>query len=202
MIKTFSSGILGANTHLFYDENSDEGIVVDCGNDPSEVNLFCMQKGINVKYVVLTHGHYDHAHFFREYKNTFKSAKTVCHRDEIPVLTNAMANVSILFGDSETYPLPDETVTDGDELTVGRYTFRVIHTPGHTPGGICLYCEEEKLMFTGDTLFCGGIGRTDFLYGDEAVMISSLQMLLNMDGEIEFYSGHGCEGKIKNERYF
>lgn len=201
MIKTFSDGLLGSNTHLFYDENSDEGMIIDCGNDPKEVNLFCMQKGIKVKYVVLSHGHYDHAHYFAEYKNTFKSAITVCHKDEVPVLTNGMANVSMLFGASETYPKPDKTVTEGDELTVGEYVFKVLHTPGHTPGGICLYCEKEKLMFTGDTLFYGGVGRTDFMYGDYDAMLCSLQRLIEMDGDIEFYSGHGIAGKIKNERY-
>ena len=202
MIKIFSDGMLGSNTYLFCDEKSDEGMIIDCGNAPFGVDLYCKQKGLTVKYVVLTHGHYDHAHFFREYKNTFPSAQTVCHRGELPVLMNPMANVSSLFGDSETYPEPDLTVADGEEIKVGEYSFKVIHTPGHTPGSICLYCEKEKLMFTGDTLFCGGIGRTDFLYGDDSAMVTSLQTLLNMDGEIEFYSGHGGVGKIRNERYF
>ena len=202
MIKTFSDGLLGSNTHLFYDENNDEGMIIDCGNDPRDVNLYCMQHGVNVKYVVLTHGHYDHAHFFRDYMETFKNAKTVCHKDEIPVLTNTDANVSGFFGDSEVYPEPDETVNEGDELMVGEYTFKVLSTPGHTPGGICLYCEKEKIMFTGDTLFNCGVGRTDFLYGDEAAMVRSLERLLGMDGDIVFYSGHGAVGKIKNEVYF
>ncbi len=201
MIKTFSDGLLGSNTHLYYNENSDEGMIIDCGNSPSAVNLFCMQKGIKVKYVVLTHGHYDHAHYVEEYKNTFKTAKIIAHKDEIAVLSNPDANVSSLLGAYESYPSPDETVEDGDTLEIGESEFKVVHTPGHTPGGICLYCEKEKIMFTGDTLFYGGIGRTDFLYGDYDAMLRSLQMLLKMDGETEFYSGHGISGKIKNERY-
>ncbi len=201
MIKTFSNGLLGSNTHLYYDEKSDEGMVIDCGNNPADVNLFCMQKGIKVKYVVLTHGHYDHAHYVNEYKNTFKTAKTVSHKDEIAVLSNPSANVSEYFGKGAVYPSPDETVKDGDTLEIGESVFEVLHTPGHTPGGICIYCEKEKIMFTGDTLFCGGVGRTDFLYGDYGAMHRSLQTLLKMDGDIDFYSGHGMSGKIKNERY-
>lgn len=201
MIKTFSNGLLGSNTHLYYDEKSGKGMIIDCGNRPEEIRLFCDINGITVRFIVLTHGHYDHAHYVSDYKNLFKTACVVSHKDEIPVLVNDMANVSGMFGDPSTYPEPDKTVTDGDTLNVGESEFKVIHTPGHTVGGICLYCEEEKIMFTGDTLFYGGVGRTDFMYGDYDAMINSLQTLLDMDGEIEFYSGHGISGKIKNERF-
>ncbi len=201
MIKTFENGLLGSNTHLYYDEKSGEGMIIDCGNNPAEVNLFCMQKGIKVKYIVLTHGHYDHAHYVSEYKSTFRAAKILSHNDEIAVLSNPSANVSEFFGKGEAYPMPDETVDDGDTLKIGESVFKVLHTPGHTPGGICLCCEKERIVFTGDTLFFGGIGRTDFLYGDDKAMLFSLRRLFKMDGDTDFYSGHGMSGKIKHERY-
>ncbi len=200
MIKTFSEGILGSNTYLYFDEKSKEGMIVDCGNNPDDIFDFCNENGVNVRIIVLTHGHFDHAHFIENYKNKFSCAVTVCHEKEIPVLSDSMANVSMLFGYPEIYPNPDKTVAEGDILNVGNSNFEVLHTPGHTPGGICLYCEKEKIMFTGDTLFCGGRGRTDFKYGDESALISSLEKLINMDGEISFYSGHGMEGKIKYEK--
>ena len=200
MIKTFSNGLLGSNTHLYYDDKSGEGMIIDCGNRPSEILEFCNKNGISVKYVVLTHGHYDHAHYVRDYKECFRSATVISHDDEIRVLSDMNANVSALIGDPSTYPAPDKTVEEGELLYVGDKCFTVLHTPGHTPGGICLYCKEENVMFTGDTLFFGGIGRTDFMYGDYEKMIRSLQRLLSMDGDIDFYSGHGIKGKIKYER--
>ena len=201
MIKTFSNGLLGSNTHLYYDEKSREGMIIDCGNHPSEIVDFCNNNEITVKFIVLTHGHYDHAHYVKDFKNFFKTASVISHKSEIQVLTDMTANVSVLVGDPSTYPEPDRTVEEGDILNIGDKSFAVIHTPGHTPGGICLYCEEDNVMFTGDTLFCGGIGRTDFMYGNYNEMISSLQRLLTMDGDIEFYSGHGISGKIKYEMY-
>lgn len=175
-------------------------MIVDCGNAPQKIYEYCKINGIAVRYIVLTHGHFDHAHYVNEYKKLFGSADVVAHRDEVKVLTDPNANVSALFGEPTVYPEPDIAVTEGDILTVGEASFAVLHTPGHTPGGICLYCEKEKIMFTGDTLFFGGSGRTDFLYGDSGAMLRSLTRLLGMDGEIEFYSGHGSDGKIKYER--
>lgn len=198
MIKAFSNGLLGSNTYLY--ASGSVGMIVDCGNAPQKIYEYCKINGIAVRYIVLTHGHFDHAHYVNEYKKLFGSADVVAHRDEVKVLTDPNANVSALFGEPTVYPEPDITVTEGDILTVGEASFAVLHTPGHTPGGICLYCEKEKIMFTGDTLFFGGSGRTDFLYGDSGAMLRSLTRLLGMDGEIEFYSGHGSDGKIKYER--
>lgn len=198
MIKAFSNGLLGSNTYLY--TSGSEGMIVDCGNAPQKIYEYCKINGIAVRYIVLTHGHFDHAHYVNEYKKLFGSADVVAHRDEVKVLTDPNANVSALFGEPTVYPEPDIAVTEGDILTVGEASFAVLHTPGHTPGGICLYCEKEKIMFTGDTLFFGGSGRTDFLYGDSGAMLRSLTRLLGMDGEIEFYSGHGSDGKIKYER--
>lgn len=199
MVKAFSEGLLGSNTYLY--TNSGEGMIVDCGNPPQKIYEYCETDGITVRCIVLTHGHYDHAHYVNEYKELFPSAQTVAHRDETAVLNNPEANVSALFGEPTVYAAPDKAVADGDLLNVGDACFKVLHTPGHTPGGICLYCEKEKLMFTGDTLFCGGYGRTDFLYGDENALFSSLKRITSVSGDTVFYSGHGIEGRIEYEKY-
>lgn len=197
MIKTVNTGLLGSNVHIFYDEASKEAMIVDCGAPLSNVLPFIKEKELEVKYIVLTHGHYDHVHFVHEYAEKFKDAKIICHKTEPTVLLDSEANVSDLVGDTAVYDEPYVTVSEGDVLIVGAYEFKVIHAPGHTPGCICLYCEKEKLMFTGDVIFDGAIGRTDFKYGNMKDMRSSLIRLLSMDGDITFYAGHYGPSKFK-----
>jgi glyoxylase-like metal-dependent hydrolase (beta-lactamase superfamily II) len=133
----------------------------------------------------------------------------VCHEEESKVLTDPEANVSYLFGDTNAYEDCAVKVKEGDNIVLsgiddnGNETdmkFTVMHTPGHTPGCICLYNEEEKLMLTGDTLFAGGYGRTDFKYGSGAELMRSLRRLLSMEDEIVFYSGHGEMSRIGWEK--
>ncbi len=201
MLKTFKNGLLGSNTYLVWDEITLDAMIIDCGNEPREIEIFCTENKLNVKYIVLTHGHYDHADFVCAYKAIFKSTKVVAHEAEKVVLCDSEANVSLLVGAICTYPMPDICVKEGDTLVLGDMIFTVMHTPGHTPGCICLYCEKEKLLFTGDTLFAGGRGRTDFKYGNESEIQKSLARLCSLDGNTVFYSGHGEKGIIKNERY-
>ena len=198
MIKAFKSGLLGSNTYLYY--NNGEGMIIDCGNPPEAIKSFAEESDVAVKYVILTHAHYDHADYIEKYKTTFPGAKIICHEDEICVMQDAEANVSIYFGAPRRYGTPDITVKEGDTVTVGNAAFTVLSTPGHTPGSICLLCEGEGIMFTGDTLFHYGRGRCDFKYGNEYDMKRSLERLLSLDGEITFYSGHGEAAKIKDER--
>ena len=200
-IKAYKNGLLGSNTYLVWDEESSEAMIVDCGNDPRDITPLVKEAGLDVRYVVLTHGHYDHADYIEDYAFYFPNAKTVCHEAEVSVMNDPDANVSALLGLEREYLEPDMTVDEGDVLMIGKKEFAVISTPGHTPGSICLYCEEERVMFTGDTLFVRGVGRTDFKYGSGAELLRSLRRLSKMDGEITFYSGHGDEGKLKYERY-
>ena len=148
-IQTFDGGLLGSNTFLVWETESLEGMVIDCGNIPETVQTFASCKGIKVKYIVLTHGHYDHAEYAKYYRSAFAGAMLVSHRAENAVLTDSEANVSELFGEANIYPLPDLELEDGDALTLGDgesgTEFICIHTPGHTPGSICLYCEKEKI---------------------------------------------------------
>jgi glyoxylase-like metal-dependent hydrolase (beta-lactamase superfamily II) len=200
MIKIFENGLLGSNTFLYCDLESKEAMIIDCGNMPGEILSFCKENNLKVKYIALTHGHCDHIHYVGLYKSIFENALIVCHKDELPLLFDPEANVSSLMGAPTVYPQPDKTVVEGDTLSVGNTDFKVIHSPGHTPGGICLYCEKEKIMFTGDTLFANGRGRTDFKYGSETELLKSLSRLTAMDGDITFYSGHGMSSMIKYEK--
>lgn len=199
MYKCFSSGLLGSNTYVVYDEASRECLVVDAGNPVSAVSSFIEDMGLTVKYIVLTHAHYDHADFVGQYKAKFDGAVVVVHEDEVKVMTDSEANVSVYFGMPKSYGYPDKTVKEGDTLTIGESKYRVLHTPGHTPGSICLYNSAERLMLTGDTLFRYGRGRCDFKYGSEADIELSLRRLLSMSADIVFLSGHGMPSTIGAE---
>ncbi len=199
MIKTFNNGLLESNVHIY--SNNSEAMIIDCGAPISNAKQYIAQNSLTVKYIVLTHGHFDHVAFIDDYANAFPNAKIVCHEAEKTVLYNPEANLSPYFSCEAVYDYPYTTVKHSDTLTVGDATFKIIHTPGHTPGSICLYCNEEKIMFTGDVLFDGTYGRTDFPYGDTEQMFNSLKMLLKMDGDITFYSGHYGASKIKENQH-
>jgi len=130
----------------------------------------------------------------------------VAHRAEKPVLSDSEANVSAFFGSASFYPFPDMEIEEGDTVSLGQgetqAEFTCIHTPGHTPGSICLYCEKEKIMFTGDTLFNMGFGRTDFKHGNPQALSVSLKRLTDMDGDIEIYAGHGGKAKLGAQKFF
>ncbi len=204
MIQAFPK-IFTSNTYLVWDENSLDAMIIDCATEPDKISEFCRTHFLKVKYIVLTHGHYDHAVYIKEYKAAFPQALTVAHENEKAVLSDSEANASGLFGASCTYPMPDLDVREGDELQLGccsGMVFKVMHTPGHTPGCICLYCKEKNILFTGDTLFVGGRGRTDFKYGDEAEILKSLRRICELDGNTVFYPGHGNDGILENERRY
>lgn len=188
-IKKFENGLLSSNGYIVW--NGDECAIVDAGVKPLFMNEFISAKGLKVKYIVLTHGHYDHAHYIGEYIKLYPGATPICHRDEIQVLRDPCANVSSLLGSSTSYDYSMTTVDNGDILSLGTLDFKVLNMPGHTPGCICLYEENAKAMFTGDVIFANGFGRTDFKLGDYSKMIDSLRQISKMDKSITIYPGHG-----------
>ena len=201
MIKRFSLGLLQSNTYVVFCKESLNAMIVDCGCEVNEVLDFVTQNRLYVKYIVLTHGHYDHAEYANEYIKAFPDALFVCHEDEKQVLSDPDGNLTSFFGIAKKYPLPMLTVKDGDTLTLSEnMVFTVIHAPGHTPGCICLLDEKNKIMLTGDVLFANSYGRVDFKYGDPSEMRVSLERLLKLDPEITFFSGHYGHSKIGSWR--
>ena len=209
MIKTFSCGLLDTNTYVVWDEDTHIGMIIDCGVDPQMILKFTEENEIKIKYVVLTHGHFDHADFIEEYEKIFVASKIVCHENELCVLDDIEANLSIWGKHPRAYKCNYTLVKEGDILSLCDESrqksgdecmnFEVLHTPGHTPGCICLYCKSNKIMFTGDTLFKRSYGRTDFKYGNSATMYSSLKRLYSMDKDITFYPGHYESSTIGDE---
>ena len=197
MIKSFYHGLLSSNVYVVYD--SGEAMIIDAGASVEPIRDFVVANALKVKYIVLTHGHYDHVNYIGDYLRTFEGAVAVCHEDEVSTLCDSEANVSVLFGKECVYNHDYTTVREGDKLCVGSLSFEVMHTPGHTVGGICLYERNAGVLFTGDTLFHQGYGRTDFKGGDWHALVASIRRILSLDGETRFFSGHGDSAKIKEQ---
>ncbi len=190
-IKLFDTGLLDSNTYVVWGE-SKNALIVDCGVRTSEVLSFVKENNITVKHIVLTHGHYDHVDHIGEYLDTFKDATAYCHREDLKVLLDPEANVSRLFTrEKRAYSYNYTFLSEGDTLTIDDgLSFKVLNLPGHTPGSICLYNENEGVLFTGDVVSSGGWGRTDFLYGSPEDMNASLSRIYKLDKLTKVYPGH------------
>jgi len=189
-ITNLPSGALQANTYLAVDEKTNEGFIVDPGGYNKVLTKEVRDNDVNIKYIILTHGHSDHICGVNEHKAEFPDAKIVAYKDEEAMLENPNLNQSPGFGVSYSTKA-DILVSDGDELKVGDVTLKFIHTPGHTEGGMCIYVKEAKALFSGDTLFRQSIGRTDFPGGSyKEIMDSIRKKLFLLPDDTNVFPGH------------
>ncbi|MBQ8927188.1 MAG: MBL fold metallo-hydrolase [Oscillospiraceae bacterium] len=195
-LKTLCLGSLGTNCYLL-DCGGSDVLAVDIGDGAQEVLDVLSSGGRRLLAILLTHGHYDHVAGVEEVRRA-TGARVYIHEADAVMLTSARANLAWQISDTPYIPVEDfETVQDGQVLTVGTRSIRVMHTPGHTPGGCCFFTED--LMFSGDTLFKGSIGRTD-LGGNVAQMQETLRMLSGIPGEYRVYPGHFGSSTLTWER--
>ena len=189
-ITNLPSGALQANTYLAVDEKTNEGFIVDPGGYNKVLTKEVRDNDVNIKYIILTHGHSDHICGVNEHKAEFPDAKIVAYKDEEAMLENPNLNQSPGFGVPYSTKA-DILVSDGDELKVGDVTLKFIHTPGHTEGGMCIYVKEAKALFSGDTLFRQSIGRTDFPGGSyKEIMDSIRKKLFLLPDDTNVFPGH------------
>lgn len=189
-ITDLPSGALQANTYLAVDEKTNEGFIVDPGGYNKVLTKEVRDNDVNIKYIILTHGHSDHICGVNEHKAEFPDAKIVAYKDEEAMLENPNLNQSPGFGVPYSTKA-DILVSDGDELKVGDITLKFIHTPGHTEGGMCIYVKEAKALFSGDTLFRQSIGRTDFPGGSyKEIMDSIRKKLFLLPDDTNVFPGH------------
>lgn len=189
-ITNLPSGALQANTYLSVDEKTNEGFIVDPGGYNKVLTKEVRDNDVNIKYIILTHGHSDHICGVNEHKAEFPDAKIVAYKDEEAMLENPNLNQSPGFGVPYSTKA-DILVSDGDELKVGDVTLKFIHTPGHTEGGMCIYVKEAKALFSGDTLFRQSIGRTDFPGGSyKEIMDSIRKKLFLLPDDTNVFPGH------------
>ena len=195
------TGPLMANCYLVIDEESKKGFIVDPGGFDQVLRKTIDDETIELVYIILTHGHSDHIEGVPEYKRLFPDAKVVCAEDERPMLADPHLNFTGFMGRGGLSLEPDVTVKEGDLITVGNMSFKVLMTPGHTPGGMCLY--GEGVLFSGDTLFRASIGRTDFPGGSYGQIIDSIQRkLFVLPDETRVFPGHEGETTIGYEKKY
>ena len=198
IIKELVVGPLMANCFICGCSKTKEAVVIDPGGDASTILLSLADSKLKVKYIINTHGHFDHVSANGKMKDA-TGADILIHPLDAPMLEKLSSNAAFFGVSVENSPPCDQTLEEGDTVSFGDITLKVIHTPGHTPGGISLY--TNGVVFVGDTLFAGSIGRTDFPGGDFNTLISSIKTkLFNMKDDIRVFSGHGPETSIGIEK--
>jgi len=181
-------------------ENTKEAVVIDPGDEPNKILMVVAKHKLQVKYIINTHGHVDHVGGNKKLKEA-TGADLLIHSLDVPMLARIAATGAAWGLNVEDSPPPDRMLEDGDEIKFGDITFKVIHTPGHSPGGISLY--TDGCVFVGDTLFSGSIGRTDFPGGDYDTLISCIRNKLFVLGDnIRVLTGHGPETSIAIEKKY
>jgi hydroxyacylglutathione hydrolase len=197
IIKKFIVGPLENNCFIIADENSKECLVIDPGDEPDRILNFINKNNFQLKYIICTHAHFDHVAAVSDIKEETK-AKIVLHRDDLEIYKSTKDQAAAWGFELESQPEPDIFVSEGDKLEIGDLSFEIIHTPGHSPGGICLY--GEGILITGDTLFAGSVGRTDLYGGDINKLKESFKRLLSLPDDVRVLPGHGPESTIGHER--
>ncbi|MBS3110352.1 MBL fold metallo-hydrolase [Candidatus Woesearchaeota archaeon] len=201
LIKRIISGPLYNNCYVIYDEMGKDAAIIDVPEGVSDKLMhFLREENLKVTYIINTHGHFDHI-----YENSiireFTGAKIVCHEKDKGMLADPQPKGA--FQSFRLKPtVADVTVKEGDQLKLSKVALKVMHTPGHTPGSICIYCEEERVLFTGDTLFKGTYGRTDLRGGNDAEMKKTLQKLAGLPKDVKILPGHDEETTIGEELYW
>lgn len=202
IIKKFVVGEMQENCYFAGDEN--ELIIIDPGAEAVKLLNIVKTNGYKVKYIVLTHCHYDHIGAVCDIKEKTGASLVICEKEEKNYLTDSI-NLSSYFGGECPVVKPDILLKEGDILKSGEYEFKVIETPGHTSGGMCLLCGEH--LFSGDTLFKQSIGRCDLPTGNMKELLSSIKTkLFTLDKSTKVYPGHGDDStidfEIKNNMFF
>lgn len=194
--------MLWTNCYLMWDSGGD-GFVVDPGGEAKEVVDFIREHDIKLHWIILTHGHNDHIGGIPDLRDLSKNGVAI-HEDDANCLTDAGLNLSSFMGETVELPGAERLLKDGEKINIGKMTLEVIHTPGHTPGGMCVLVTEgdEQILISGDTLFARSVGRSDLPGGDEDTLIDSLKKLDGLPENLRVLPGHGPETTIGAEKQY
>ncbi|MFH1854032.1 MAG: MBL fold metallo-hydrolase [Candidatus Omnitrophota bacterium] len=194
IIKKITVGPMETNCYIAGDESTREAVVIDPGGDYNKIKKIIGREGLKPIAIINTHGHGDHIIANDEF-----GLPVWIHRQDADFLGDPSKNLSAEFGLMFRANPAKRLLERGDTLTVGKYSLEVIHTPGHTPGSICL--KGDGIIFSGDTLFYEGIGRTDFSYGSQEDILKSIkEKLFTLEDRYVVYPGHGPSTTIGHEK--
>jgi glyoxylase-like metal-dependent hydrolase (beta-lactamase superfamily II) len=200
-LKQIEVGRMAVFAYLLASDSGEEGLVIDPADDADEILAIADQQKIKIRYILNTHSHVDHIMGNEEMKKR-TGAKIIIHEEDAPHLQRTPRSMLAMFGGRPSPPA-DRMVKDGELIQAGDLSLQVLHTPGHSPGGMCLYGDGR--VFTGDTLFVGGVGRTDLPGGSWPLLLHSIQTkLLVLPDDTMVYPGHNYGpapfSTIRNER--
>lgn len=198
-VKHMVLGSVSTNCYIMYHNDTKKAVVIDPADSAGRIAQTVSESGLHVEAILLTHGHFDHILAAGELKQLW-GCKIVAHEEEKDVAADAQQNLSSQFGAGYTVTV-DETVTDNEMLRVAGLDVQVLHTPGHTKGSVCYYLPDEGILFSGDTLFAGSVGRSDFPTGSGATLVRSVrEKLMPLPDETQVLPGHGDASTIGYEK--
>ncbi|MDP4182432.1 MAG: MBL fold metallo-hydrolase [Bacillota bacterium] len=198
ILECLPNGLFESNSYVLGNKN--EGIILDAGVRSEDILEVVNKHNLTIKYIILTHAHIDHICEFEKLRDATK-AEVILHEADVDALSNPFLNGSLLIGAQDSFSMPDRTVKDGDVLILGEIKLEIIHTPGHTPGCICV--KVGDIVFTGDTLFKLSVGRTDLANGNPEQIIPSIKSrLMVLPDETIIYPGHYDSTTIGYERKY
>lgn len=201
VVEGFALGPFATNCYILRDPPGRDCWIIDASFEPAELIERIRQLELDVKAVILTHAHVDHIAGLFEVRAAFPDAPIVIHEAEKHWNADARHNLSLAYGEPIVGPPPDRTLQGGETLELGRSRWSVLHTPGHSPGGLTLHCAEARIAIVGDTLFAGSIGRFDLPGGDEKTLVRSIRSILyTLPDDTRVYPGHGPPTTIGVEK--
>ncbi len=191
-------GPLQVNCYILADEKTKEAVVIDPGDDAEDILKIIREKGLTIKYIVNTHAHFDHVGANAKLKEA-TGAEILLHEADAELLTSSSGQARMFGMKTASSPPADRYIRDGDVITAGEVSLTVLSTPGHSSGGISLL--EDDMVFTGDALFAGSIGRTDLPGGDLMTLVGSIKTkLLDLPDDTRVFPGHGPDSTIGVEK--
>lgn len=198
-VKRIVLGAVSTNCYILYHDDTKHAVVFDPADDAGRIADIVHELGLCVDAIMLTHGHFDHILAAGELRQLW-NCKVMAHEDEEDVAADVQLNLSVQFGAGYTLKI-DETLTDKQEINIAGFDMQVLHTPGHTKGSTCYYLQKEGIIFSGDTLFAGSVGRSDFPTGSGAVLLRSVrEKLMPLPDETQVLPGHGDTSTIGYEK--
>lgn len=195
-------GPIAANCFIIGDEETMEGAIIDPGEDAIEILEKVKETGLNIKYIIATHGHFDHCAAVKQLKDHL-DCEFLLHEEDLFYVRDSVDSARKWGFTIDQVPDPDSFLKDNEVIKLGSLELRIIHTPGHSPGGISIYIESEKALFSGDTIFQGSIGRTDFRKGSLPILTESIKdRIYSLPDNTQLYTGHGPVTTVGDEKKY